>query len=274
MALPGILKKPIKAYQAHQNNLKIKREALTNADSLVSALKFLKPGCDLNLKSSGLGSGKRSWVEKYLHPHGGKAGAADGLRTFAELHEKFDTHPIAKQAAKNLAECLPKKNSDNQTVKYDEKLYELAKRIANPKQYEHELKVDTPAPTVVAVEPIVNQASDTSTIDAEDLDLMDAIDNAISVLDAPTAFAIQKTNSEVSDSLLDGGRLRFAPTLLGNLPKPPGETADQDLSDLDKLNHYLDNTNLLNQVGEGERHGLIEYRSELLKAEEKKQQAL
>lgn len=170
MALPGILKKPIKAYQAHQNNLKIKREALTNADSLVSALKFLKPGCDLNLKSSGLGSGKRSWVDKYLHPQGGKAGAADGLRTFAELHEKYDKHPIAKQAARALTESLPKKREDNQTVRYDKKLYELAKRIANPQQYEHELKVETPAPTGVAIAPTVDQAptSETSAADAQD----------------------------------------------------------------------------------------------------------
>ncbi|CDN88477.1 MULTISPECIES: hypothetical protein [Hydrogenophaga] len=135
----------------------------------------------------------------------------------------------------------------------------------------HELKIETPAPTVVAIEPIKTQASDTPTIDAEDLDLMDAIDNAISVLDARTAFAIQKTNSEVSDSLVDGGRLPFARTLLSNLPQPPEVANDQPLSDLDKLNYYLDKTNLLKQVGKGDHHALTEYRSELLKAEEKQQ---
>lgn len=269
MASSSIFHKPFKVYQEHQYKQRIQRQALTSPENLVATLKFLKPGSKLNLKDSGLSSGKRNWVEKYFNPHGGKAGAAEGLRTFADLRGKYATHPIAIRAAKDLTERLPKKNSDNQTVRNDVELYELAKRIANPQQYEHELKTETPAPTVVPSEPIVNPAPATSTIDAEELGLMDV---TISVLDTHTAFAIQKTNSEVSDSLVDGGRLRFAPTLLGNLPKPPGVAADKDMSDLDKLNYYLDKTNLLDQVGEGDRHALTEYRSELLNAEEKKQQ--
>jgi hypothetical protein len=222
-----------------------------------------------------LGSGKRNWVEKYLNPHGGKAGAAEGLRAFADLQGKHANHPISKRAVKDLAERLPQENSGDQTVKYDKELYELAKRIANPQQYEHELKNETPAQAVVAHEPIVNQVPAANAVDTNDEDWMNELDETLSLVHAAQmAAAIHTTNSEVSDSLMDDGRLRFAPTLLGNLPQPPEVANDQRLSDLDKLNYYLDQTNLLDQVGEGDRHGLIEYRSELLKAEEKKQQAV
>jgi hypothetical protein len=275
MTFPSIFQKPITAYRERQNIQKIQRQALTSADSLVLTLKFLKQGSTLNLKSSGLGSGKRNWVEKYLHPRGGKAGAAEGLRTFADLQEKYATHPVSQRAAKELIERLPKKNADNQTVKYDAELYELAKRIAHPDQYTHELKTDTLAQTGVISEPIVNQAPATNADDNNDENFMNELDATLSLVHAAQmAAAIRMTNSEVSDSLMDGGRLRFAPTLLTNLPQPPEVASDQRLSDLDKLNYYLDQTNLLDQVGEGDRHGLIEYRSELLKSEEKKQQAL
>lgn len=276
MALPGIFQKPIQAYQDRQYKQKLQRQALTRPESLVHTLKFLKPGCDLNLKSASLGSGKRNWVQKYLDPHGGKAGAAEGLRIFAHLQATHNTHPIAKQAAKDLAERLPQKNSDNQTVKNDDALYQLTKRIAYPEQYEHELKIETPAQTAVPNERIVNLAPAANAVDTnDDEDLMTELDATLSLVHAAQmAAAIHKTNSEVSDSLMDGGRLSFAPTLLGNLPQPPEVVSDRRLSDLDKLNYYLDQTNLLNQVGEGNRHRLIEYRSDLQKAEEKKQQAV
>ncbi|NIM43158.1 MAG: hypothetical protein GTN84_18110 [Hydrogenophaga sp.] len=274
MALPGILQKPIKAYHDHQYKQKVQAKALTSPESLVLTLKFLKPGSDLSLQGRRLSSGKRNWVDKYLHPHGGKAGAAKGLRTFADLQKRHNTHPVAQQAAKDLAERLPQEKSDNKVVKYDNELYKLAHRIAYPTQYEHELKNETPTPTVVPTEAIVSQEPATTCLDADDLGLIDAINETLPVLDARTAWAIQKTKSEVSDSLMDGGFLHFAPTLLRNLPDPPKRAADQDTSELDKLNHYLDNTALLNQVGEGDRHALTEYRSELLKAEEKKQQAV
>lgn len=162
MALPGILQKPITAYRDHQYKQKLARQALTNPNSLVQVLTSIKEGSTLTVKDWGrdrrLGSGKRNWVEKYLNPHGGKRGAAHMLREFANDQQDSNQNSIAKQAAKELVELLPKKGAlCDQTVQNSKKLLDLARQIAHPESYGRELTIETPAPTIPASESTVNE---------------------------------------------------------------------------------------------------------------------
>jgi len=158
MALPGILQKPLQAYQDHKFKQRMQREALKSPASLVETLTFLKPGCALSLHDGRLTGSRRNWVNKYLDgSKGGKAAAAGGLRFFADLQKRHNEHPIAKKAAEEFSALLPKQNSDSQTAKYQPQMLDLAKRMANPTAYEHELETEIPAQPLAAAEPPVIQ---------------------------------------------------------------------------------------------------------------------
>ncbi len=104
----------------------------------------------------------------------------------------------------------------------------------------------------------------------DSLDLSEAIDGLlIDIHGADLARAIQLTIKEVADSLLDGGNIGFARTLLTHLPEPPDAPEDQRISDLDKLSYYLDKTDLKDKIGMGDLHALNQYRIELQRAQDK-----
>jgi hypothetical protein len=227
-----------------------------------------------------------NWVKKLVY-HGKRQSRSEVVQSVADKGLNSN-NPLAQQAAKDLLALTsgglvngpelrtaawtiqnpgkpnPYDEMELSTPQFDAGLDEAYRKDVEQGAFDEADRLLAPAPSSTTV-----QENDT------DEDLIAEITDAMRmVLPSQTKAAIDTTNSEVSDSLVDGGRVRFAPTLLRNLPQPPEVESDQRLSDLDKLNYYLDKTNLLDQVGKGDRHALIEYRSELLKDEEKRQQTV